>query len=98
MRAREVLTPWRIRSRARMRAMLRSYTPRPKKPSTTALLPHWVKLRGRRGASALAARGVCEVRRAAAVGEASGCGYPGERERASLRAARALATKYGEAN
>src|SRR6187402_3077943 len=38
---------------------------------------HWGKLRARRGASALAARGV------------RGC---------TLRAARALATKYGEAN
>src|SRR6185295_5062973 len=70
MRAREVLTPWRIRSRARMRAMLRSYTPRAEKPSSTALRPHWGKLRARRGASAQAARGICEVGRA--VGEASG--------------------------
>jgi lipopolysaccharide/colanic/teichoic acid biosynthesis glycosyltransferase len=39
-------------------------------------------LGARRGASALAARGVREVGRAAAGGEASGYGYPGERERA----------------
>src|SRR6266545_2783538 len=34
--------------------------------------------------------------RAAAVGEASGYGYPGERERATLRAARALARRQFE--
>ena len=41
---------------------------------------------------ALATRGVREVGRAAAGGEASGYGCPGERERATLRVPRALAT------
>src|SRR4029077_20102413 len=46
----------------------------------------------RRGASAVATRGVREVGRAESHDEASGYGYTGERERATLRAARALAT------
>ena len=55
-------------------------------------------MQARRGASALAARGVREAGRATAAGEASGYGNRGERERATLRAAGALATKSGEAN
>src|SRR5258705_150749 len=50
------------------------------------------------GGGVVEAGGGGGVGRAAAVGEASGCGHPGERERATLRAARAPATKYGEAN
>src|SRR4029077_4391019 len=46
----------------------------------------------RRGASAVATRGVREVGRAESHDEASGYGYTGERERATLRAASALAT------
>src|SRR5207247_10699609 len=45
-----------------------------------------------------AARGVRTAGRAEAAGKASGYGSSGERERATLRAAGAPATKYREAN